>query len=404
MSGAKHMRDDTAEPRSHEIDCGRIQIRDRIPVAGPWITEREISYVSDAVARAWYSDANHYHDRFEAAFSSYVGRRYAISLPSCTAGLHLALAALGIGPGDEVIVPDLTWIASSAPISYLGATPVFADVEPDSWCLAPDAFQAAITERTRAVIVVDLYGNMPRMNRILDIAATAKVPVIEDAAEAIGSLFDGRPAGSFGLASAFSFHGSKTMTTGEGGMLVTDDEPLYDRCLTLRDHGRLPGDTMFFNQEIGFKYKMSALQAALGLAQIERIEELVARKREIFAWYRDALDGYEGVRLNCEAANVRNTYWMVTAILDSSFGLTKEQVVPAMRERGIDTRPIFYPLSEVPAYRNSPQAVRARAANRNASSLGPHGINLPSGFNMTPALVRRVVGALDRILTATAAA
>lgn len=370
----------------------------RIPVAGPWITDREIAYVSEAVRDAWYDNANVFHERFETAFADYVGRRYAISLPSCTSGLHLALAALGIGPGDEVIVPDLTWIASCAPVSYVGATPVFVDIEPDTWCLSAEAFAAAITERTKAVIVVDLYGNMPEMRRILDIASERGVSVIEDAAEAIGSLYDGRPAGSFGLASAFSFHGSKTLTTGEGGMLVTDDKSLYDRCMSLRDHGRTPGDVMFFNQEVGFKYKMSSLQAALGLGQIERIDELVERKRQIFSWYQSALQDMNGFRLNSEAGNVRNTYWMVSAVFDEKLGITKEQLVPAMKELGIDTRPIFYPLSMIPAYNKSAGAELARSRNKVAYSIGPHGINLPSGFNMNLAFVERVAQGLRQVL------
>jgi perosamine synthetase len=207
----------------------------RIPVAGPWITQREIDYVADAVAHAWYGNANMYHTRFEEAFRAYVGRRYAMALPSCTSAIHLSLLALGAGAGDEVIIPDSTWIASAAPISYVGATPVFVDVDPDTWCITPAAFKNAITPRTKAVILVDLYGGMPDMREILPIARDHGIAVIEDAAEAIGSSFGASPAGSFGDVSVFSFHGSKTLTTGEGGMLVTDRKDLYDRAQFLRD-------------------------------------------------------------------------------------------------------------------------------------------------------------------------
>ncbi len=278
----------------------------RIPIAGPWITQKEIDYVAEAARTAWYDNANSYNLRFEEAMRAQINRRFAISLPSCTSGLHLALAGLGIGRGDEVIVPELTWIATAAPIAYVGATPVFADVDRASWCLDAAALEACIGPRTKAAIVVDLYGNMPDWDALVAVAERHGIALIEDAAEAIGSRFRDRPAGAFGIASAFSFHGSKTLTTGEGGMLVTDDEELYRRCLILRDHGREPGDTMFFNSEIGFKYRMSALQAALGLAQLERLDELVARKREIFAWYRARLSN--AVTLNSEAVDVLNTY------------------------------------------------------------------------------------------------
>jgi perosamine synthetase len=365
-------------------------LSDRIPVAGPWITEKEIAYVTDAVTNAWYENANVYTKRFEEAFATYVGRRYAISLPSCTSGLHLALLALGIGPGDEVVVPDITWIATAAPISYVGATPVFTDVDRDSWCLTADTLEAALTPRTKAVIVVDLYGNMPDMDAIQRLADRHRVAVIEDAAEAIGSTYKGRPAGSFGVASAFSFHGSKTLTTGEGGMLLTDDETIYQRCLVLHDHGRQPGDIMFRNIEVGYKYKMSSLQAALGLAQLERIDELIARKRAIFAWYRAELGGSNVLTLNSESPDVRNTYWMVTAVFSASLGYRKEDVMKALDEQGMATRPFFDPLSSQPAYAEVPGAEAARASNQVAYAIAPYGINLPSALNLSQATVAKV--------------
>jgi perosamine synthetase len=363
----------------------------RIPVAGPWITQKEIDYVTDAVTHAWYGNANMYNERFEAALARYVDRRYAASLPSCTSGLHLALAALGIGPGDEVVVPDVTWIASAAPIAYVGATPVFADVDPASWCLTAEAMEAVITPRTRAVIVVDLYGNMPEFAPILDLAASRGIAVIEDSAEAVGSEYKGAKAGSFGLASVFSFHGSKTLTTGEGGMLLTDDKAFFDRCLFLRDHGRMPGDKMFRSTEVAFKYKMSSMQAALGLGQIERVDELVARKREIFAWYRRAFADAPGITLNSEAPDVLNTYWMVTAIADSPSAVPKAEVMARLSEAGIDSRPMFDPLSSIPAYAGTPEATEARRRNKDSYAVTPSGENLPSGFNLTEPDVARVV-------------
>jgi perosamine synthetase len=372
----------------------------RIPVSGPWITEREISYVTDAVTNAWYSNAGTYHERFERAFTEHLGVRHAMALPSCTSAIHLSLAALGVGPGDEVIVPDVTWIASVAPVSYVGATPVFADVDADSWCLSASSFEQCITPRTKAVIPVDLYGGVPDWDAINGIAARYGIAVIEDAAEAIGSEYRGCRAGSLGTTGVFSFHGSKTLTTGEGGMLVTDRTDVFERAAVLRDHGRRPGDTMFFNAEVGFKYKMSAMQAALGLAQLERVEELVARKREIFAWYARALGGQDdGLRLNAEPVGTRNSYWMVTVVLDPALGIAKETLIPRMRERNVDCRPFFYPLSALPAFDGHPQARLARDRNEVSYRVSPHAINLPSGLNMTEELVGVVC---ERLLAAIA--
>ncbi|MBT3372553.1 MAG: DegT/DnrJ/EryC1/StrS family aminotransferase [Rhodospirillaceae bacterium] len=368
------------------------------PVAGPWITEKEISYATDAATNGWYETAGEYPARFERAFADRVDRVYAISLPSCTSGLHLALAALGIGPGDEVIVPELTWIATAAPISYLGADPVFADCDRQTWCLSADAFQHAITPRTKAVIVVDLYGSMPEMDTISRIAEANDIAVIEDAAEAIGSRYQGRPAGSFGLASTFSFHGSKTLTTGEGGMLVTNEEAFYARCMVLRDHGRAPGDVMFYNQELGYKYKMSALQAAVGLAQTERLDELVGRKRDIFAWYQEELANLSGVTLNAEPDQVFNSYWMATVILEPRLGMDKIALMEALRVKGIDCRPFFHPLSSIPAYANTPAAHGAEARNPAAYAIAPFGVNLPSALSLERDDIAIIAGHLRDIV------
>lgn len=371
----------------------------RIPVSGPSITEKEIAYVTDAVTNAWYANANIYNERFERAFAEYHGVRYAVSLPSCTSALHLSLLALGVGPGDEVIVPDCTWIASAAPVSYVGATPVFADIDPASWCLSAESFAACITPRTRAVIPVDLYGNVPDYAALQEVARRHGIAIIEDAAEAAGTRYRGRAAGTFGVTGTFSFHGSKTLTTGEGGMLITDDDDVYRRVLVLRDHGRRPGDTMFENREVGYKYKMSSMQAALGLAQIERAEELVARKREIFGWYCEELSGCGEVVLNSEADNVRNTYWMVTAILPASLG-GKAAVIRHLGEQGIDCRPFFSPLSSLDAYAAAPMAQAARARNAVAYTLSAHGVNLPSGLSLHREDVARVGAAVRDLLDA----
>ena len=339
-----------------------------------------------------------FHERFETAFREYLGVEYAIALPSCTSAIHLSLLALNIGPGDEVIVPDITWIASAAPISYIGATPVFADIDSKTWCLSADALESCITPRTKAVIPVDLYGNMPDMDAIRRIADKYHLTVIEDAAEAIGSEYKGRKAGSFGDTAVYSFHGSKTLTTGEGGLLATNRKDIYDRAIFLRDHGRRPGDRMFYNTEVAFKYKMSSMQAALGLAQLERIEELVERKREIFSWYNRELGGFDGITLNYEASDTKNTYWMVTVVLSPDFGLAKVEVMDFLSAQGIDTRPFFHPLSSLPAYEGTEEARKAKGRNRISYEISEYGVNLPSGFNVTQSAAAYVSGVLKRIV------
>lgn len=373
----------------------------RIPVAGPWITDKEVSYVAEAVRRGWYEHAGDFTARFEKAFAEHLGVKHAVSLPSATSGIHLSLAALGIGPGDEVIVPESTWIATSAPVTYVGATPVFADVDPATWCLDPASFEASITPNSKAVIPVDLYGGMPDMDEILRIARRHNLAVIEDAAEAIGSEYNGRRAGSFGDTGIFSFHGSKTMTTGEGGMLVTDRDDVYERVRVLRDHGRLPGDTLFRNSEVAFKYKMSAMQAALGLAQLERVDELVEQKRTIFEWYQRDLSGTRGVSLNAEPSGTRNSYWMVTAIADISFGRSKEQILSYLRGIGIDCRPFFYPLSSLDAYRALPGRDSAAERHPVSYTLSATGINLPSALSLTEGDVKRACDGLRNAIDAS---
>lgn len=370
----------------------------RIPVAGPSITQKEVDAVADAVRHAWYEDANLYHQRFESAFAEYLGSRFAMALPSCTSAIHLSLAAFGVGPGDEVIVPEVTWIASAAPVSYLGATPVFADIDPDTWCLSANSVEECLTPRTRAIISVDLYGNLPDMERLRTLADQQGLALIEDAAQAVGSTYQGRKAGSLGTTGTFSFHGSKTLTTGEGGMLVTDSEKLLRRASFLRDHGREPGDRLFFNTEVAYKYRMSAMQAALGLAQLERLDELLAHKRRIFSWYAHELEGLGGLRLNQPGPQVDSSYWMVTVLLEPALGLRKEELMRRLDAHGIDTRPFFHPLSSLPAYAGLEQSRRARQRNQVSYRLSPYGVNLPSGLNMTQALVAEVCGALKAIL------
>ena len=355
-----------------------------MPVAGPSVTEREIAYVTEAARTAWYEHANDFRDRFEHAFAAHVGTRYAVALPSCTAGIHLALAAAGIGPGDEVVVPDATWIATAAPVSYVGALPVFADIDPRTWCLGAATVEPCLTPRTRAIIAVDLYGGTPAdIDDLRALASSRGILLVEDAAEAIGATNRGRPAGSLGDIGVFSFHGSKTLTTGEGGMLVTDREDIWRRVNCLADHGRAPGPRQFWNDQVAFKYRMSAFQAAFGLAQLERVDELVAHKRRLFSWYREELAPLgDAMMLNCEPPGTVNSYWMITAVLDAALGLDKETVLEQLRARGIDGRPFFYPLSALPAYAETAGVASARGRNRIAADVSRRGVNLPSALKL----------------------
>jgi perosamine synthetase len=370
----------------------------RLPIAGPWITQKEIDYVTDAVTNAWYERANVYHERFEKAFASYVGCVHAMALPSCTSAIHLALAALNVGPGDEVVIPDCTWIASAAPITYVGATPVFADVDPATWCLSAKSLEQVMSPRTKAVIAVDLYGGVPDYDALLALTKKENVTLIEDAAEAVGAEYRGRRAGSLGDVGVFSFHGSKTLTTGEGGMLVSDRPELMTRAERLRDHGRPPGDKMFWNTEVAFKYKMSSMQAALGLAQLERIDELVARKRQAFQWYAEELAPIEEITLNAEPKETRNVYWMVTAVVSPELGIGKVEFMRRLAQRGIDTRPFFHPLSALPAYSGSVEGRRAQSRNEVSYRVGNQGVNLPSSLRLTREDVRRVGAAVREAL------
>ena len=255
----------------------------RIYYTKPSITELEIRYATDAATHGWGERCYEYIDRFERQFCAHLGVRHAIATSSGTGALHLGMAGLGIGPGDEVILADINWIASAAPIVHLGAKPVLVDVLPDTWCLDPVAVEAAITPHTKAILAVHLYGNLCDMDALLAIGARYRLPVIEDAAEAIGSSLRGMCAGAMGAFGSFSFHGTKTLSTGEGSMFVTQDSALYEKVLTLSNHGRAAGQTrQFWPDLVGFKYKISNLQAALGLAQTERLDELIAAKRRVF--------------------------------------------------------------------------------------------------------------------------
>lgn len=369
----------------------------RIPVAGPWVTELEIRYVSEAAANDWYAGAGQSVSQFETEFAGYIGANHAAAVPHGTSGLHLAMLALDIGVGDEVIVPESTWVATAAPIAYLGATPVFADIEPNTWCMAGDSLAGCISPRTKAIVTVDLYGGVPDMDAIRAIAGD--IPIIEDAAQSIGASWRGVPAGKLGDIGVFSFHGTKTMTTGEGGMVVTDRDDLFDRMSTLRDHGRSRANHRYFTtDEIGYKYRMGSLPAAFGRAQLARIDELLHKKKQIFRWYEAALRDVPGIRLNYTPESVNNTYWMVTVVVDHSYGLSTRQMMASFDEQGIDTRPFLPPLSSLPAFSEYDTAARGKKLNPTAYDVAARSINLPSALMLEQGDVARVCTHLRNLL------
>ena len=296
-----------------------------IPITGPSITQKEIDYVARAARDGWGENHSKYINLFEKKFSQYIGRKFALATSSCTGALHLAYLALGLKKGDEVIVPNTTWIASVEPLYYLGVKPIFADIESDTWCINPKDIEKKITFKTKAILVVDLYGHIADMQQITKIAKKYNLKVIEDAAEAVGSEYHGKKAGSFGDVSCFSFHGSKTLVTGEGGMLLTDNEKIIRLARYYNDHCKDP-EKLFWNIGIGYKYKMSNFQAACGLAQLKRINELVVKKRKIFSWYKKYLSRIPGVGLNVERPDTKNTYWMVTVVFDKRYKINKENL------------------------------------------------------------------------------
>jgi len=357
----------------------------------PSITELEIRYATDAAANGWGDRCYEYIARFEDAFKKYLGMKYAIATSSCTGALHMGLAALRIGPSDEVIMADTNWIATAAPIAHLGAKPVFVDILPDSWCIDPALAETAITPRTKAIIAVHLYGNLCDMDRLLAIGEKYGIPVIEDAAEAIGSVYNGRRAGSMGKFGSFSFHGTKTLTTGEGGMFVTNDADFYETVLTLSNHGRARNQVkQFWPDMVGFKYKMSNLQAAIGCAQMERIDELINRKRQILKHYRERLEKLPGVKMNPEATGMVNGAWMPTIVFDAETGVTREKLQAAFAVANIDARVFFHPLSSLPMFKDQPQ-------NRVSLGISNRAINLPSYHEMTSADQYRVITILKSV-------
>ena len=356
------------------------------------VGEHEVDYAIDAVRHGWGTNCYKCIDLFEERFAQFIGAPYAIATSSATGALHMGMAALGIGIDDEVILGDMNWIASVAPVTYLGAKPVLVDIDPVSWCLDPAAVEAAITPRTKAIIAVHLYGNLADIDALLRIGERHGIPVIEDAAEAIGSIWHGKRAGTLGIFGVYSFHGSKTMTTGEGGMFVTSDAELYARMRTLSNHGREQGENrQFWPAVIGYKYKISNVQAAIGCGQLDRIDELVDGKRRVFAAYKRGLAGLP-LQLNPEPEGTQNGYWMPSMIVDEGVPFDRDDLLRSFADADIESRIVFWPLSMLDMF-------EARPENKIAYSVYPRAINLPSFAGMTDDEVERVCGVVRSYLS-----
>ncbi|MCC3419290.1 MAG: GNAT family N-acetyltransferase [Microcoleus sp. PH2017_07_MST_O_A] len=361
-----------------------------ILTAGSSMSAREVSYVVDAVRYGWNHKFKDYINKFENSFAEYLGVKYALNTSHCTHAMHLALATLEIGPGDEVIVPDITWVATADAVLYVGATPIFADVELDSWCLDPVSFESKITDKTKAVMPVHLYGHPARMDKIMEIARRHNLYVVEDAAPAIGAECQGQKVGTFGDFAAYSFQGAKLLVTGEGGMLVTNNEELYKKAWALWNMGTLPGT--FWATQKGYKYRMSNIQAALGLGQLERVDELIEAKRHIFSWYDEGLKDVPHVKLNYETNWARSIYWMSSIFLEETAGVTRDQLREELKKRNVDTRPVFPAISQYPFW-NKPQTPQPTALR-----VGNQAINLPSGVCLKREEVDYICQCLQEIL------
>jgi len=367
-------------------------MNERIDYTKPSISELETEYVTDAIRNGWGPRCYEYIEKFEEAFKLHLGVRYAIATSSATGALHMGLAALGIGKGDEVILANSTWVATLAPILYLGATPVFVDINEDDWCINSDEVSKLITSKTKAIMAVHLYGNLCDMDELSKLARSNGIYLIEDAAEAIGSVYKAQRAGSIGDFGAFSFHGSKTMTTGEGGIFVTNDTDLYNRVLTLSNYGRDRAQKkQFWPDKLGFKYKMSNIQAAIGLGQIERIDSLIDRKQEIFDYYNASFKSENRIKINPLFKDRKSGYWINNIVFDASLGFESDDICRAFDLANIDARVFFWPLSKLPF-------VDMEVDTPVAFDIPNRAINLPSFHDISIEQQDRVIGVVKELL------
>ncbi|MBJ44902.1 MAG: aminotransferase DegT [Planctomycetaceae bacterium] len=351
--------------------------RKTIRVAEPVLDGNERDYVLDCLDSTWISSRGKYIERFESAFAEFCEVPYAVATNNGTTALHLALAAHNVGPGDEVIVPTLTYVASVNAVRYCGATPVLVDCQGPSLALDPDQVAAKVNPRTRGIVTVPLYGHPVEIDRIESIADRHRLFVVEDAAEALGARYRNRPTGSWGDCATFSFFGNKTITTGEGGMVVTSNPALAERLRLLRGQA-VSSDRAYWHTEVGFNYRMTNIAAAIGCAQLERIDELLQRRQQIAAWYNEEL-GSQGhlVHTPHVATHCQHSYWMYSILLNREFEVHRDALINQLAERGIETRPMFYPVHLMPPYREPD------GRYPHAESFATRGVSLPTHGRLT---------------------
>ncbi len=369
-----------------------IKLKYKIPVARPYISKDEEELVLKTIRERWISSQSPYVKEFEKEFAKWLGVKHAIAVSNGTVALHLALLALGIGPGDEVLVPDLTFASPANMVILTGAKPVFVDVTREYWCIDPSEVKSKITPRTKAIIVVHLYGHPASMDEILEIAREDNVYVIEDCAEAHGAQYKGRKVGTFGDIATFSFYANKIITTGEGGMIVTNDDEVADRVRLMRDHGMRP---RYWHVVLGFNYRMTSLQAAFGIAQLRKINMLIQRKREIARIYAEELQDTPGIKLHPQMHWAKCVYWLYSILVDPrKFGATRDKVMEYLDKLGIETRRFFYPLHAMPAFKNM---VTQNQQFPVSEYLSNHGLNLPSGPEISDEEVAYVARSIRRM-------
>jgi perosamine synthetase len=365
------------------VEVATFDQRTHIPVAQPWLGERELVYVSECVLTGWVSSTGRFVTLFEKMFAEFCGVPHAVATSNGTTALHLALLGVGVGPGDEVIVPTLSFIASANSVRYCGATPVFVDSEPVTWNMDVAAVEAAITPRTKAIMAVHLYGHPADLSALRKLCDAHGLKLVEDAAEAHGATFGAQRVGSFGDVSAFSFFGNKIVTTGEGGMLCTHDAAMARTMRMLRDHGMSP-ERRYHHPVLGYNYRMTNLQAALGVAQMERIDEILGAKRRIGREYGELLAGVRGLQLPVEVAPAQSVFWLYSLLVDpAASAVTRDGLMAALRQHRIDTRPFFGPIHQQPIYATGQRLPIAEDASA-------RGISLPSHATLSSAEIRRI--------------
>jgi perosamine synthetase len=347
-------------------------------VAAPVFAGNEKEYVNQCLDTTWISSRGEFIDRFESEFAKFCGVSHAVATNNGTTALHVALLALGIGPGDEVIVPTLTFVASPNSVMYCGATPVFIDIEPDTWNLDLNQLEAKITPRTKAIMVVHLFGHPVDMDPVMALASKHGLYVIEDAAEAHGAEYKGRKAGSIGHIATFSFYGNKIITTGEGGMVTTNDPALARKVMMLKGQGQ-DFEKRYWFPIIGYNYRMTNIQAALGLAQLEKIDWHLGRRQENGAWYQAAFSAHPQFKLQQEQPWAKSAFWINSVVLPEDFPISRDETMVRLHRSGIETRPFFYPMHILPMY----QPVVGDERFPVADSIAARGMNLPSSGNLS---------------------